>query len=69
MKDIQIDSVIQADPDETTHSINTESTSSNINEMSHIPNNENRPPDKERDKSPPSSQNPTIPKKLKTWTA
>ena len=33
MKDIQIDSVIQAHPDERMHLTNTEVTSSNINEM------------------------------------
>ena len=41
-------------------------TSSNINEVSHIMNKENRPPDKERDKPPPPSQNPTNPQKSKT---
>ena len=35
VKVIQIDGVIQTDPDETTHLTNTEATSSNINEMSH----------------------------------
>ena len=65
MKYVQVDSVIQADPDETTHLINTGVTSSNINEMSHIMNKENRPPDKERDKSPPPSQNPGNPQNLK----
>ena len=48
VKYVQVDSVIQADPDETTHLINTGVTSSNINEMSHIMNKENQPPDKER---------------------
>ena len=38
---------------------NTEVASSNINEMSHVMNKENRPPDKEREKPPPPSQNPT----------
>ena len=66
VKDIQIDSVIQADPDETKHLTNTEVTSSNINEMSHIMNKENGPPDKERDKPPPLSQNLTNPQKSKT---
>ena len=66
VKDIQIDNVIQADPDETTHLTNTEITSSNINEMSHIINKENGPPDKERDKPPPLSQNLTNPQKSKT---
>ena len=66
MKDVQVDSVIQADPDETTHLTNTGVTSSNINEVSHIINKENRPPDKERDKPPPPSQNPTNPQKSKT---
>ena len=66
MKDVQVDSVIQADPDETTHLTNTGVTSSNINELSHIINKENRPPDKERDKPPPPSQNPTNPQKSKT---
>ena len=65
-KDVQVDSVIQADPDETTHLTNTGVTSSNINEVSHIINKENRPPDKERDKPPPPSQNPTNPQKSKT---
>ena len=60
VKDIQVDSVIQADPDETTtHLTNTGFISLNINEMSHIMNKENRLPDKERDKPPPPSQNPT----------
>ena len=49
MKDIQIDSVIQADPDEITHLTNTGDTSSNINVMSHIMNKKNRSPDKEGD--------------------
>ena len=66
VKDVQVDSVIQADPDETTHLTNTGVTSSNINEVSHIINKENRPPDKERDKPPPPSQNPTNPQKSKT---
>ena len=35
MKDVQVDSVIQADPDETTHLINTGVTSSNKNEINH----------------------------------
>ena len=34
--------------------------------MSHVVNNENRPPDKERNKPPPPSQNPTNPQKSKT---
>ena len=34
--------------------------------MSHIINKENRPPDKERDKPPPPSQNPINPQKSKT---
>ena len=66
MNDIQIDSVIQAHPDETKHLTNTEVTSSNINEMSHVMNKDNRPPDKERDKPPPPSQSPTNPQKSKT---
>ena len=66
VKDIQIDSVIQAHPDETTHLTNTEATSSNINDMSHVMNKENRPPNKERYKPPPPSQNPTNPRKSKT---
>ena len=66
MDDIQIDSVIQAHPDETTHLTNTEVTSSNINEMSHVMNKENRPPDKERDKPPAPSQNSTNHRKSKT---
>ena len=41
VKDAQVDSVIQVDPDETTHLINTGVTSSNINEVSHIMNKEN----------------------------
>ena len=65
MKDIQIDSKIQAHPDETTHLSNTEATSSNINEMSHVMNKDNQPPDKERNKPPPPSQNPTNPPKSK----
>ena len=59
------DSVIQADPNETTHLTNTGVTSSNKNEVRHIMNKENRPPDKERDKAPPLSQNPTNPQKSK----
>ena len=66
VKDVQVDSVIQADPDQTTYLNNTGVTSSNINEESHIMNKENRPPDKERDKQPPLSQNPTNPQKSKT---
>ena len=38
---MKIDSVIQADPDETTHLTNTKVTSSDINEMRHITNKEN----------------------------
>ena len=41
VKDMKIDSVIQADPDETTHLTNTKVTSSDINEMRHITNKEN----------------------------
>ena len=33
--------------------------------MSHAMNKENRPPDKERDKPPPPTQNPTTLKNLK----
>ena len=66
MKDIQIDSVIQAHPEERMHLNNTEVTSSDIKEMSHVMNKENRPPDKERDKPPPPSRNPTNPQKSKT---
>ena len=66
VKDIQIDDVIQAHPDERTHLTNTEATSSNINEMSHAMTKENRPPDKERDKPPPPPQNPINPQKSKT---
>ena len=47
VKDVQVDSVIEADPDETTHLTNTGVTSSNINEVSHIMNKENRSPEKE----------------------
>ena len=65
MKDIQIDRVIQAHPDERTHLTNTEVTSQNINEMSHVMHKENRPPVKERYKRPPPSQNPTNPPKSK----
>ena len=61
MKDVQFDSVIQAHPDETIHLANTGLESSNINEMSHTMNKENRFPDKKRDKPPPPSQNPTNP--------
>ena len=57
--------VIQADSDETTHLTNTGVTSSNINEVSRIIHKENRPPDKERDKPPLPSQNPTNPQKFK----
>ena len=66
MKDVHVDSVIQADPDETKHLINTGVTCSNINEVSHIMNKENRPSDKERDKPPPPSQNPTNPQRSRT---
>ena len=59
MKNLQVDSVIQADPDETTHLTNIGVTSSNINEVSHTMNKENRPPDTERDKPPRPSQNST----------
>ena len=59
-------SVIQAHLDVRTHLINTDVTSSNINEMSHIMSKESRPPDKERDKPPPPSQNPTNSQKSKT---
>ena len=62
---MQIDSVTQADSDETTHLTNTKVTSSNINQMRHIINEENRPRDKERDKPPLPSKNPTDPKNLK----
>ena len=65
MKDIQIDRVIQAHP-ERTHLTNTEVTSPNINEISHVMNKKNRPPVKERDEPPPPSQNPTNPQKSKT---
>ena len=41
VKDVQVVSVIQADPDETTHLINTGVTSSNINEVIHTMNKEN----------------------------
>ena len=66
MKDVQVDSVIQAGPDETTHLTKIGDTFSNINEVSHIMNKENRAPDKERDKPPPRSQNSTNPQKSKT---
>ena len=66
MKDVQVDSVVQADQDEITPSTNAGVTSSNINEVSHTMNNENRPPNKERDKPLRSSQNPTNPQKSKT---
>ena len=45
-KHVQADSVIQADPDKTRHLTNTGVTFSNINEVSHIKNKENLPPDK-----------------------
>ena len=64
---MQVDSDIQADPDETTHLTNTGVTSSNTNtKVSHIMNKENWPPDKERDKPQPPSQNSTNPQKSKT---
>ena len=63
VKDIQIDSVIQAHPDERMHLTNTEVTSSNINEMGREMKSKNWPPDKEIDKPP--SQNPTSPQNLK----
>ena len=66
MKDIQTDSVVQGHPGEKMHLANTEVTSSDINEMSHVMNKGNRPPNKERDKPPPPSQNPTNPPKSKT---
>ena len=66
MKDVRVDSVIEADPDEKMHFTNRGVTSSNINEVSHIMNKENRLPDKERDKPPPLSQNLTNPQKSKT---
>ena len=66
MKNIQIDIVIQAHPDKRTHLANTEVTTPNIREMSHKG---NRPPDKERDKPPPPSQNPTNPQKSKSKTS
>ena len=46
---MQIDNLIQAHPDQTTHLIHTEVRSSAINETSYVMNKENRPPDKERD--------------------
>ena len=46
MKDVQIDSIIQAHPDERTHLTNTEVKSSNITEMSHVMNKENQSLDK-----------------------
>ena len=46
VKDVQVDSVIQANPDETTHLTNTGVLSSNINAVSYIMNMKNRPPDK-----------------------
>ena len=52
--------------DETTHLTNTDVTSSNIIEMSHVMNKENRPPDKERDKPTPPSQNSANLQKSKT---
>ena len=42
VKDIQIDSVIQGHPAEIMHLTNIEVTASNINEMSHVINKENR---------------------------
>ena len=66
MKDAHINGVIQAHPDERMHFNKTEVTFLNINEMSHVMNKGNRPPDKERDKPPPPSQNPTNPQKSKT---
>ena len=66
MKDIQIDRVIQVHPDEKTHLTNTEVTSSNINEMSHVINKENWGTDKEKDKPSTLSQNPANPPKSKT---
>ena len=66
VKDVKGDSAIQPDPNpETTHLTNTGVTSSNMNEVSHILNKENRPLDKERDKLPPPCQNSTNPKNLK----
>ena len=59
MKYVQVDSVIQADPNETSHLTNTGVTS-------YIMNEENRPPYKERDRTSPLSQNSTNPQKSKT---
>ena len=45
MKDVvQIDSVVEERLDEITHMTNTKVTSSNINKMSHVVNEENQPP-------------------------
>ena len=62
---MQIDNLIQAHPDQTTHLIHTEVRSSAINVTSYVMNKENRPPDKERDKLPLPSQNPTNSQKSK----
>ena len=64
VKDIQIDSVIQAHADERIHLTNTEFV--NINEMSHVINKTNQPHNKERDKPPLPSPNPTKPQNSKT---
>ena len=64
MKVIQIDSVIQAHADERIHLTNTKF--SNINDMSHVINKKNQPHNKERDKPPLPSPNPTKPQNSKT---
>ena len=55
---MEIDNLIQAHPDQTTHLIHTEVRSSAINETSYVMNKENRSPDKE-------TQNPTNSQKSK----
>ena len=66
VKDVQVGCVILADPVEITPLTKTGVTFSNINELIHVMNKKNPPPDKERDKPPPPSQNPTNPQKSKT---
>ena len=58
---MKIDSVIQADLDEKTHLTNAKVTSSDVNDLRHITNKENWPPDKERDEPPLPSKNPNNP--------
>ena len=64
---MHIDSVVQAHPDEKTHLINTEVTSSNINEMSHVMNKENWPTVKEKINHHHHLKIQLTPQNLKHW--